>query len=145
MRIDLGGSYYLEQVTFESAWRSDSRWIPSYTGAAAYVLDYSNDNSTWTNLPSVAPVQGDVFIHKVPSGVSMRYLRLKVVAPATAGNQVNISMFRAISYIYGDSTRIDARRLYGTTANGLGRVSTGSGSSWPSWCEKPWAPPRPRR
>ncbi len=111
LTVDLKGSYYFNQVTFEAAWRGDGRYIPTYSGTAAYVLEYSVDKATWTNIPSVAPVQGDVFIHRV--GGLLRYLRLTVISPFTAGNPVNVSMFRVLSTTYGDSTRVDARRLYG--------------------------------
>ncbi len=112
MTVDLGGVFYgIFEITFESSWRGDVRFIPAYTGAGAYKLEYSPDNTTWTTIPSVAPTSGDMFIHQFPQA-PLRYLRLTVNAPNQPPNAVHISFFRARSAVYGDSTRIDARRLY---------------------------------
>lgn len=123
MTVDLGEvHYYVDQIAFEAHWRGDTRFIPAFAGDAAYVLQHSKDGQVWSTLPAVAPIDGDIFIHGV-TAVEMRFIRLTVRAPATAGNAVHISMFRALSSVHGDSTRVDARRLYGAGGAPAGRVT----------------------
>lgn len=115
MTLDFGGvAYGIFEITFQSFWPTDIRYIPSYSGVGSYRLEYSTDNTTWTNVPAVAPVQGDIFVHRLAAtGISARYFRLVVNAPNTPANPVNISRFQVLSFIYGDSAAVDARRVYG--------------------------------
>jgi len=116
MTVDLGRNVpYVEQIAWESYWRGDSRFVPEWQGTGAYVLEYSLDNSTWTQIPSVAPVGGDFFVHplSLPStDAFIRYVRLTIKAPRVPGNEVHVTMFRVFTFVDGDSTAIDARRLY---------------------------------
>ncbi|MHB1846580.1 MAG: discoidin domain-containing protein [Deltaproteobacteria bacterium] len=101
------------ELVFEGSPRGNAADIPAYTGSQAYQLALSPDGTNWTPVPSVAPVDGDVFDHVLGGPVNARYLRLTINGPATAGNPVQLSMLRAISYVEGDSTAIDVARLYG--------------------------------
>jgi len=111
MTLDLGTALFVDQVSFESHWRGDERYIPAHSGEGAYVLSLSEDAVTWIDLPAVAPVGGDHFVHVVERG-PIRYVRLKVVAPNVIGNAVHVTMFRVLTYQEGEATRIDARRTY---------------------------------
>lgn len=115
MTLDFGDTMgRIFEITFQSFFPTDLRFIPAYSGKGSYTLDYSSDNSNWTSVPAVAPVQGDIFVHRLATtGISARYIRLVVNAPNNPGNQVNIGTFQVLSYAYGDSTAIDARRVYG--------------------------------
>ena len=102
------------EITFQSFKPADTNFIPSYSGAGSYTLEYSTDKTTWTNVPTVAPVQGDIFVHRLATtGVSARYIRLVVNAPNTPAKPVQISTFQVLSFSYGDSSAVDARRVYG--------------------------------
>lgn len=126
MTVDFGQQrLHIFQVAWESFVRTDARWIPEYQGPGAYVLEYSQDGSTWTQIPSVAPIDGDVFAHPVsivePSPW-IRYLKLTVRAPRIPGNPVHITMFRALSWVPGDSSAIDVRRVVSVPGTGPTRV-----------------------
>jgi len=115
MTLDFGESMgRIFEITFQSFFPTDVRYIPAYSGTGSYKLEYSDDNSNWTSVPAVAPVQNDIFVHRLATtGISARYIRLVVNAPNVPGNQVKIGTFQVLSYAYGDSTAIDARRVYG--------------------------------
>ncbi len=123
MTVDFGQVVnHVFQVAWESYWRTDSTYNPEWTGTGAYVLEYSENGTAWTAIPSVAPVGGDMFVHAIPPGKAMRYLRLTVKAPRTAGNQVQVTLFRALSLAAGDSSAIDARRVVMPAGSGPTRV-----------------------
>ena len=102
-------------VLFESHPRGAGTNIPAYTGTSAYSLLYSSDNfaTPGTVVPTVAPAQGDIFIHRFATPVSFRQLRLVNNGPNTVPNPVRISMVRILAHPQGEATRIDSRRLYG--------------------------------
>ena len=126
MTVDLGrGVPFVAQIAWESHWRGDLNYVPEWQGSGAYVLEHSLDGSTWTQIPSAAPVAGDLFVHPValPAPTySTRYIRLTVKAPHIPGNAVHVSMFRVFSFTVGDATAVDARRLYVPSGAGTLRL-----------------------
>ena len=70
--FDLGGTDgFLTGITFGTFWRDDVRWPP-----AGYSIDYSTDNTTWTNLVTVSDNTKLIVTHML--GFSARYVRLTV-------------------------------------------------------------------
>lgn len=120
MTVDLGRGYPpIEQIAWESHWRGDYRFVPEWSGTGAYTLEHSPDGSTWTQAPTVPPVAGDFFVVTLsPAPLGVRYLRLTVKAPHIPGNEVHVALFRALNFVGGDNSAVDARRLY--TAPGTG-------------------------
>jgi len=112
MTVDLGrGMPPTIQIAWESQWRGDPRFIPEWSGAGAYVLEYSQDAITWTQIPSAPPAAADLFVHGGTPYLT-RYVRLTVKAPHVPGNEVHVALFRVLSFVGGDNSAVDARRLY---------------------------------
>ncbi len=102
------------ELVFEGSLRGNTADLPAYQGAEAYQLAWSADGTNWNQIPPVAPVDGDVFDQLLGAPVNGRYLQLVLhQAAASPSNPVQISMLRAISYLEGESTVVDAPRLYG--------------------------------
>jgi hypothetical protein len=133
LNLDLGEATPVSDISFESSLRGDSRFNPAWVGASAYVLSVSVDGAAWTDLTAVAPVDGDHFVHQV-AGAEVRYVRLKIQAPATVGNPVNVSMLRVLNYSAGESTAIDARRQY--FADGVGPFCIFARSCPTGWTDR---------
>jgi len=128
LNLDLGSVQTgIFAVLFESNPRGDATHIPAFSGTSAYTLQYSSDNFATepVSVPAVAPVQGDIFIHRFTAPVSFRQLRFISNGPATIPNSVRISMLRVLAHDAGESTRIDSSRLYGRCRSGFFVVSDG--------------------
>jgi hypothetical protein len=119
MTVDLGTQLPVAQIAWESSWREDFRYVPEWEGSDAYLLQYGTDLNNLTSVLPVAPVAGDLFVHDLDPEATFRYIRLTIRAPRS-GNEVHIAMFRALSVVAGDSTAIDARRLF--TPLGIGAL-----------------------
>lgn len=116
LTVDLGADQAgVFAIVFESHPRGDATNIPEFTGASAYVLEHSRDNfaTAGVAVPAANPAQGDIFIHRLATPVTLRQVRLTTNGPRTIPNPVRISMLRVLTHLPGDATRIDARRLYG--------------------------------
>lgn len=116
LTVDLGADQAgVFVIVFESHPRGDATNIPEFTGASAYVLEHSRDNfaTAGVAVPAANPAQGDIFIHRLATPVTLRQVRLTTNGPRTIPNPVRISMLRVLTHLPGDATRIDARRLYG--------------------------------
>jgi hypothetical protein len=114
--VDLGSEQSgIFAILFESHPRGVGTNIPAFSGTSAYTLQYSSDNfaTPGTAVPSVAPAQNDIFIHRFTTPVSFRQLRLTNNGPNTIPNPVRVSMIRILAHAPGEATRIDSRRLYG--------------------------------
>jgi hypothetical protein len=128
MTVDLGTppAPAINQIAWESAWRQDTRFVPEWSGERAYRLEWSSDGAAWNQVPSVAPVDGDLFIHDLdalnPPVRNVRYIRLTTNGPHVSPNDVHIALFRAFNITNGDSTAIDTRRLYVPPGAGSLRV-----------------------
>ena len=97
LELDLGEvKDSVDAIVFESEWRSSSVYIPD---PDTYVLEVSEDASTWNMVPRVRPVSNDVFYHQLEGNLrKFRYLRLTVTAPAVVGKAVDINLLRVLSW-----------------------------------------------
>ncbi|QKJ28998.1 discoidin domain-containing protein [Mucilaginibacter mali] len=100
MTVDIGStSLTVNVISFGTNWSSDARYIP-----AGYTIDYSNDNSSWTNF---ATVTGNTNLN--PSytlSIAARYWRLTITALQSGQSICSISGFQLISTVAG-STGLD--------------------------------------
>ena len=87
--VDLGSSLPVAVITFGTWFSQDPRFIP-----LGYNIDYSDDNSNWTNLVSITSNNNLTPVHP---GAQGRFWRLTVTACQSGMTTSNISGFQLIS------------------------------------------------
>jgi len=107
LTVDLGNAILVSYVSFGTHWASDPRFIP-----AAYSIDYSNDNSTWTNLVTVA---GNTSLNPTHgSYVSARFWRLTAITAQSGYPNMQITGLRIIGAGYGAAAENYWNSAYGS-------------------------------
>ena len=94
--VDIGNSLAVSMVSFGTWFSRDDRYIPS-----GYRIDFSDDNSNWTNLVTVSSNTNVTPVHSAK--VSARYWKLTVIACQSGFTQCNISAFQLIATTLGSA------------------------------------------
>jgi hypothetical protein len=96
MIVDLGALIYqVNGISFGTYYYVDPRYIP-----AAYSLDYSTDEATWTNLATVTG-NSRTDVYQGGFTVNARYIRLTVNAFQSGQTFATITGFRVFAYSGG--------------------------------------------
>jgi len=107
LTVDLGTAILVSYVSFGTHWASDPRFIPN-----GYAIDYSNDNSTWTNLVTVT---GNTNLNPTHGTyISARFWRLTAITAQSGYPNMQITGLRIIGAGYGAAAENYWNSAYGS-------------------------------
>lgn len=129
MTVDLGSvayGHYINYITFGTHWKEDIRHAPY-----DYVLDYSNDGISWTNIETVT---GNTNLHIAHpfSATWARYIRLTVNAPQPGETQTNIAGLQVLSRKHGELAQKEPWAVNGNNASIALTGNVGIGAASPA-------------